>query len=336
METETTAIAKSEPQTQRGILTREALKAETEQRALLAQYIQAHMKEGTDFGKVPGTQKESLFKPGAEKLVELFRCTPKFALVKSEEDFERGFFNYMFRVRLYQRDSNAVLAEGFGSANSREGRYRWRAAHRKCPQCGNETIIKGKAEYGGGWLCFKKKGGCGAKYGDGDASIESQAEGKVENDDIATMANTILKMAKKRALVDGAIALARCSDMFTQDVEDFADVGHGEPPPPSDEPPHPAGTSNASAKPAGEKRAPSQASAKTAKADDELAIKARALRASKIWNRAKGLKMSGAQFAEWTSHLLGGQKPSKDWTHEDMEVLERDLADLELAQTLQS
>jgi hypothetical protein len=27
-------------------------------------------------------------------------------------------------------------------------------------------------------------------------------------------------MAKKRALVDGAIALARVSDLFTQDVED--------------------------------------------------------------------------------------------------------------------
>jgi hypothetical protein len=31
-------------------------------------------------------------------------------------------------------------------------------------------------------------------------------------------------MAKKRALVDGAIALARCSDMFTQDVEDYSDA----------------------------------------------------------------------------------------------------------------
>jgi hypothetical protein len=37
------------------------------------------------------------------------------------------------------------------------------------------------------------------------------------------MVNTILKMAKKRALVDGAIALARCSDIFTQDIEDIVD-----------------------------------------------------------------------------------------------------------------
>lgn len=36
----------------------------------------------------------------------------------------------------------------------------------KCPDCGEtKAVIKGKAEYGGGYLCFKKKGGCGAKWG---------------------------------------------------------------------------------------------------------------------------------------------------------------------------
>ena len=35
-----------------------------------------------------------------------------------------------------------------------------------CPECGDsKSVIKGKAEYGGGYLCFKKKGGCGAKWG---------------------------------------------------------------------------------------------------------------------------------------------------------------------------
>src|SRR5688500_10024624 len=39
-------------------------------------------------------------------------------------------------------------------------------AEQACPSCGNTgAVIKGKAEYGGGWLCFLKKGGCGAKWG---------------------------------------------------------------------------------------------------------------------------------------------------------------------------
>jgi len=33
-----------------------------------------------------------------------------------------------------------------------------------CPECGADAIIKGKEEYGGGWLCFNKKGGCGMKW----------------------------------------------------------------------------------------------------------------------------------------------------------------------------
>lgn len=219
--------------TQRGILTRDALAAAAEQRKLLGEYVSKQMVEGTDYGVIPGTKDRSLLKPGAEKLVDIFRCTPKFAIVSKVEDFERGLFAYTFRVRLFQRDAEAVLAEGYGSANSYEGRYRWRTSARKCPRCGNESIIKGKDEYGGGWVCFAKKGGCGAKWKDGDEKIEKQETGKVQNDDIATLANTILKMAKKRALVDGAIALARVSDMFKQDMEDLAAAADEEPPKPA-------------------------------------------------------------------------------------------------------
>lgn len=42
-----------------------------------------------------------------------------------------------------------------------------------CPACGKPAIIKSKAEYGGGWICFEKKGGCGRKFKDGDPDIAS-------------------------------------------------------------------------------------------------------------------------------------------------------------------
>jgi len=36
-----------------------------------------------------------------------------------------------------------------------------------CPECGEgKAVIKGKEEYGGGWVCFAKKGGCGFKWQD--------------------------------------------------------------------------------------------------------------------------------------------------------------------------
>jgi hypothetical protein len=217
------AIAVAKPTTERAIIMAQSLKEDTEQRALVKAYVKKHMVAGIDYGTIPGTQKDTLLKPGAEKLVDLFRCTAAFEITERIEDWDKGMFHYEFRTRIASRDTSTILAEGFGSANSKEGIYRWRNAARKCPHCGKETIITGKEEYGGGYICFAKKGGCGAKWDKGAPEIEKQGQGKVENDDIYTLVNTILKMAKKRALVDGAIALARCSDIFTQDVEDMVD-----------------------------------------------------------------------------------------------------------------
>jgi hypothetical protein len=55
-----------------------------------------------------------------------------------------------------------------------------------CPSCGVVgAIIKGKPEYGGGWLCFGKKGGCGAKFLT-DPREAQKAETKGETVDTST------------------------------------------------------------------------------------------------------------------------------------------------------
>jgi hypothetical protein len=53
---------------------------------------------------------------------------------------------------------------------------------------------------------------------------------KVENPDIADTYNTVLKMAKKRALVDAVKSTTAASDIFTQDVEDLPDWMRGQQP----------------------------------------------------------------------------------------------------------
>src|ERR1019366_666122 len=118
-----------------------------------------------------------------------------------------------------------LVSSGVGTCSTKESKYRWRNADKVCPECGKATIIKGKAEYGGGWLCFAKRGGCGAKFPEGDRSIESQVTGKVENTDPADNWNTCLKIGKKRAYVDAIITATGASDEFTQDAEEF---GHAE------------------------------------------------------------------------------------------------------------
>ena len=189
------------------------------------------MRENTDYGIVPGTgNKPTLLKPGAEKLTTFFGLSKRFVLVEKVEDWTgkdhggEAFFYYLYRCQLYRGD--LLIAECDGSANSWESKYRYRKAERVCPQCGEAAIIKGKQEYGGGWLCFKKRGGCGAKFRDGDTVIEAQEVGRVPNPDPADVVNTLQKMSQKRALVGATLLAVNGSDYFTQDVEDYIDADY--------------------------------------------------------------------------------------------------------------
>ena len=194
---------------------------------MMARVTSEIMREGQDYGAIPGTgSKPSLLKPGAEKLATFFGLRKEFSVI-AEEDWtgaEHGepHFYYLVRCSLYRDDVLVVAADG--SCNSWESRYRYRKAARVCPACGADAIIKGKQEYGGGWLCFKKRGGCGAKFKDGDKSIEGQQTGRVLNADIFDQVNTILKMAEKRALVAAVLLGVGASEFFTQDMEDIIDA----------------------------------------------------------------------------------------------------------------
>lgn len=191
--------------------------------------IKACMDKGLHYGIIPGTNKPTLLQPGAEKLCMVFRVSPQYKTKKT--NLPKGHREY--EVSCILTDSGGrVVGEGLGMTTSLEAKYRYRYASKKCPQCEGSFIIKGKEEYGGGWLCFGKKGGCGAKYEDGDEAIESQKVGQIENPDPADQFNTILKMAKKRAFVDAVKATFAVSDVFTQDLEDMKiDPKDGKTPP---------------------------------------------------------------------------------------------------------
>jgi hypothetical protein len=213
------------------------------QAAKIQQCMAALMKEGEHYGKsFPGDTKKNLLKPGADKLCFMFRLRPDF-LIEIRE-LPGGHREITTRCHIFHIDNGVKLGEGVGSCSTMESKYRWRNAALKCPACGKEALIKGKAEYGGGWVCYGKKGGCGAKYNDGEPSIEKQAAGKVENTDIADTYNTVLKMSKKRAYVDAIITVCAASDIFSQDAEDlreYAERDGGEylQKPPKTQPPAP-------------------------------------------------------------------------------------------------
>ena len=127
------------------------------------QVIQNTLHQNHDYGIIPGTEKPTLLKPGAEKILMMMGLRSEFEIVDSTRDFEKGFFQYQVRCKLLKGDT--VITEGLGACNTREKKY------------------------------MKM--------------------------DPYTMDNTVLKMAKKRALIDATLLVASLSDIFTQDLEDM-------------------------------------------------------------------------------------------------------------------
>jgi hypothetical protein len=158
--------------------------------------VQKTLKEGHDFGEVPGTSKPTLLKPGGEKICMLFGLNPEYEFLQTTEDYDKEFFSYNIRCTLFR--NGQPVAQGVGSCNSKEKKYRF---------INVDTIPE---NYMGASETFKDKYGR-TKY-------------KINNPDICSLVNTILKMAKKRAFIDAVLQVASLSEVFTQDLEDMGDL----------------------------------------------------------------------------------------------------------------
>jgi len=213
--------------------------------------------EGVDYGTIPGTEKPCLYKAGAEKLCATFGLDPRFEILEKIENFddEKGLFHYVILCRLIHVASGAEIATGIGSCNSKENRYRWRwVSEDDIPNYLDKKTLKkrdssitepqfavekaettgqyGKpAEY---WQQFKDAivnhtayaGSRSTKKGTEMATwIIPSVSYRIPNDEIFTLANTIMKMACKRSLVATTLIGTSASEWFTQDMEDIADFG---------------------------------------------------------------------------------------------------------------
>lgn len=204
----------------------------------LVEFVQKVMRPDVDYGIIPGTPKPTLLKPGAEKLTTLFGLTTRFVIVEKTEDWTgdqyggEPFFYYWYRCQLWRGDR--LIAEADGSCNSRESKYRWRNADRRCPSCDQATIKRSKFPPKGapqgtepGWYCYAKVGGCGAEFAAKDPAIVGQQTGRTPNPDICDQVNTFQKMAQKRAMIAATLIGVNASEFFTQDIEDIQPVGNG-------------------------------------------------------------------------------------------------------------
>lgn len=166
----------------------EVLAVQNETRAL----IEKALEEGRDYGVIPGTQRPTLYKPGAERVNAAFGMRTVFEVMEKEIDHDHenhfygkyddktgppstsyGLYRYVVLCRLIHRETGQEVGQGVGSCSTLETKY---------------------------------------------ISRPRDSE------------NTTLKMAKKRALIDATLSAFGLSDQFTQDVEDFRQAGGGDEP----------------------------------------------------------------------------------------------------------
>lgn len=165
----------------------------------IQEVMEAVMIKGVHYDTVPGCgDKPTLLKPGAEKLLVTFKLSADPLI---EDLSGQGFVRYRIRATILNNDG-VFEGAGMGECSSDEEKYRWRKA--VCTEEFDETPEdmrrkKWKAGYGGKKPYFIP-------------------QVRVFPPDIA---NTVLKMAMKRAVVAGALIVTAASDIFEQDVEDI-------------------------------------------------------------------------------------------------------------------
>lgn len=168
---------------------------------LIQTVMQSVMKKDTHFGTIPFTPKPTLYKAGAEVLCMTFKIAQEYRV---EDLSTPGEARYRVTCTGRHQITGMALGEGMGECSSMEEKYAYRAA-----VCKEEFEAAPEANKRVKWS--KGKNG-GAAYSTNQVKTNT-----------ADLANTILKMACKRAMVAMTLNVTAASDIFSQDLEDFPD-----------------------------------------------------------------------------------------------------------------
>jgi hypothetical protein len=224
------------------------------------EFVSKILKKDTDYGEIPGTNKPTLLKAGAEKLGAFFGLRPIFVLQESVNDWMgqnhggEPFFFREYKVQLYR--AGELVGEGVGSCNSWEKKYRYRWVNElEIPSNVDKSVLEFRDGAISEFAFAVEKAETTGKYGKpasywqqfADAIANGTAKqikrktkkgnemdaweigGKlyaVPNKDVADQVNTIDKMAQKRAFVAAILIATNASDYFTQDMEDFQGISY--------------------------------------------------------------------------------------------------------------
>jgi hypothetical protein len=169
-----------------------------EREKLIQEVMKAVMKEDVHFGKIPGTDKPTLYKPGAEKLCTVFRIAPTYEVEDLSTD---DSVRYRVTCIGTSQVSGTMLGTGMGECSSSEEKYKFIKAYKREWEATPETRRR-------------------KKFGWNNTAREEYEVLQVRTDP-ASVANTVLKMANKRAYIAMVLAVLAASDCFSQDLEDM-------------------------------------------------------------------------------------------------------------------
>jgi hypothetical protein len=181
--------------------TRKSVAQMVEQRNAIVEAMAKVMKKDIDYGVIPGTPKPTLYKPGSEKILSMFHLGVE---PRVEDLSTPDCIRYRVHAAIIHTPTGHAMGTGIGEASSAESKYQWRGA--VCTQEWDATPVDRRRE--------KWKNGSSGPY------VVRQIRAEMED-----VANTILKMAKKRAQIDGTLTTTAASDVFSQDLEDLKDAG---------------------------------------------------------------------------------------------------------------
>lgn len=187
-------VERIEPRQLAQVQNRSLTAADIRQRVNTIQEVMREvMKRDVHYGIIPGCKKPSLWKPGSEVLLATFQIGPRIEVTDLSSD---DCIRYQVKVQGIHHPTGTVLGEGIGECSSNEEKYKWRKAYDEEWNATPET--RRRIKFG--------------KFKDKQVRTEP-----------ADVANTILKMAKKRAQIDMTLTATGASDCFDQDLEDLPD-----------------------------------------------------------------------------------------------------------------
>jgi len=165
-------------------ITKANLNEMAEQRAIFKVFVADQLKQNIDYGVLPGTDKPSLWKPGAEKIANIFQLGSRIIDRDRKAEIENNFAMFSYTIEVFHIPTGKAVAQCEGICNSQEKKYKERAVYE--------------------W----------------DEKLRRKVNKGVSPTPVGDILNTLAKMAQKRAYVGAVIIATKASDFFDHDLSE--------------------------------------------------------------------------------------------------------------------